>query len=213
MSSIHTCWSCRGPAPDDLLCPTCGAIQPPDPSQDFFYLFSLPLSFEVDVAVLESRYREAQQRSHPDRYAMRTAVELRFSMEWATRLNEAYHTLQDPLARAGYLLQLFGKKTGDRDGAASTDPEFLMEVMAQREELASINPKATDATMQLDAMRAATDQRIAEEEKRLRNTFRSYFENKASDLLDRAATYMDRFRYHRRFLEELVRLETCIYAE
>ena len=99
---------------------------------DFFALFHLPRQFNLDGADLEARYREVQAHIHPDRFAHAGEAERRRSLQWATRANEAYQTLKQPLARAQYLLQLLGHAL-QADTNTVMDPEFLMEQMEWRE--------------------------------------------------------------------------------
>lgn len=51
-------------------------------------------------------------------------------------LNQAYKTLQSPLARGLYLLELEGYAIGERDN--HVEPEFLFEIMELNEELDEI---------------------------------------------------------------------------
>src|SRR5947209_20378055 len=53
-------------------------------------------------------------------------------MQWATRANEAYRTLRNPVDRARYLLQLKGFDTGEETNTAMP-PDFLMQQMEWRE--------------------------------------------------------------------------------
>jgi molecular chaperone HscB len=94
--------------------------------RDFFGLFGLAPVFRLDEAALESAYREVQTQVHPDRYAHLSDTEKRVSMQWATRVNEAYRTLRTPLLRACYLLQLNGVDPGLETNTAML-PAFLME--------------------------------------------------------------------------------------
>ena len=45
---------------------------------------------------------------HPDRFAHAGDAERRASLQWTTRVNEAYRTLKDPVQRAKHLLELHG---------------------------------------------------------------------------------------------------------
>jgi molecular chaperone HscB len=65
--------------------------------QNHFQLFGLPLTFGIDLARLEQGYRDLQSRVHPDRHAAGSEAERRVAMQWATRANEAYRTLRDPV--------------------------------------------------------------------------------------------------------------------
>jgi molecular chaperone HscB len=53
-------------------------------------------------------------------------------MQWATRANEAYRTLRNPVDRARYLLGLKGFDT-DEESNTSMPPDFLMQQMEWRE--------------------------------------------------------------------------------
>jgi len=103
-----------------------------DFARNHFELLGLPAAFALDGARLEQRYRELQSRVHPDRFAASSEAERRVAMQWATRANEAYRTLRDPLARARYLLSLKGYDTGEESNTAMP-PDFLMQQMEWRE--------------------------------------------------------------------------------
>ena len=104
----------------------------PDFARNHFELLGLPAAFALDASRLEQRYRELQSRVHPDRFAAASEAERRVAMQWATRANEAYRTLRDPLARARYLLSLKGYDTGEESNT-SMPPDFLMQQMEWRE--------------------------------------------------------------------------------
>lgn len=100
--------------------------------QDFFSLFGLPRTFRIDVPVLERAYLDLQAQVHPDRFAHLSDSEKRLSMQWATRVNEGYQTLKDPLKRAVYLLSL--QQTAlQAETNTAMPPVFLMEQMEWRE--------------------------------------------------------------------------------
>lgn len=106
-----------------------------DFNADHFSLFGLQRSYRLDPLALDKRYREIQSEVHPDRFTQAGDSERRLSMQWATRVNEAYQTLKKPLPRAQYLLSLAGQAV---DGHSNTamPPEFLMEQMEWREAVA-----------------------------------------------------------------------------
>ena len=103
-----------------------------DLTQDFFTLFGLHRRYAIDVAALEAAWHELQSQVHPDRHAHLSDVEKRLSMQWATRVNEGFRTLRQPLTRAQYLLELAGVDAGLETNTAMS-PEFLMEQMEWRE--------------------------------------------------------------------------------
>jgi molecular chaperone HscB len=97
-----------------------------------FELMGLPVAFAIDAETLERGYRDLQSRVHPDRFASGSGAEKRVAMQWATRANEAYRTLRDPVSRARYLLSLKGFDTGEETNTAMP-PDFLMQQMELRE--------------------------------------------------------------------------------
>jgi molecular chaperone HscB len=118
----------------------------PDFSNNHFDLLGIPVGYRVDAPELERRYRELQSRVHPDRFATGTDIERRLSMQWATRANEAYRTLRDPLDRARYLLQLKGYDTGEESNT-SMPPDFLMQQMEWREAVAEASASGDAAAL------------------------------------------------------------------
>ena len=99
-----------------------------------FELFQLPVQFSLDRDVLDDAYRTVQAQVHPDRFAAAGDAQKRIAMQWATRTNEAYQTLRDPLKRATYLLSLRGVDVGAENNTAM-EPAFLMQQMEWRERI------------------------------------------------------------------------------
>jgi molecular chaperone HscB len=126
-----------------------------DFSQNFFSLFGLPTSCRVDAAKLEVAYRELQSTVHPDKFAHLPEADRRVSMQWATRVNEAYRTLKQPLARAQYLLGLHGIDVQAESNTAMP-ADFLMEQMEWREGVAEA--RAADDVAELEKLHARLSQ-------------------------------------------------------
>ena len=99
-----------------------------DFNADHFALFELPRAFRLESALLDKRYREILALVHPDKFAHASDAERRLSLQWATRINEAYLTLKKPLARGRYLLELLGHPV-DEENNTLMPTEFLMEQM------------------------------------------------------------------------------------
>jgi len=106
-----------------------------DFNADHFSLFDLPRAFRLDSALLDKRYREIQARVHPDKFASAGDAERRLSLQWTTRVNEAYQALKKPLLRAQYLLHLAGHDIGLESNTAMP-VDFLIEQMEWREAVA-----------------------------------------------------------------------------
>ena len=100
---------------------------------DYFELFALPQCFLIDQSTLEQRYRELQTKIHPDRFVNASEQDKRFSLQWATRINEAFQTLKKPLSRAQYLLELHGYAASASNPTLSE--AFLVDQIIWRERI------------------------------------------------------------------------------
>jgi len=109
-----------------------------------FDLFGLSPMFSIEGEALERSYREIQSKVHPDRFAHAGDAERRASLQWTTRVNEAYRTLKDPVQRARHILELHGVDVAFETNTAMP-PEFLMQQMELRESLEQAkSPAALD---------------------------------------------------------------------
>lgn len=45
-----------------------------DTQDDFFQLFEMDKKYDIDLSLLEKRYKDAQKKYHPDRYATKSEV-------------------------------------------------------------------------------------------------------------------------------------------
>src|SRR4249920_1676319 len=119
--------------------------------QNHFELFGLSPAYGLDEQILEKAYREIQAEVHPDRFAHAGDAERRASLQWTTRVNEAYRTLRDPVQRGRHLLELHGVDVAfETNTQMPTD--FLMQQLELREELEAATGKKDP--LRLDRMRA-----------------------------------------------------------
>ena len=102
--------------------------------QNHFELFGLQPAFLVDQQALERSYREIQSRVHPDRFAHAGDAERRASLQWTTRVNEAYRSLKNPVQRASHILALHGVDVAFETNTAMP-AAFLGQQMELREAL------------------------------------------------------------------------------
>jgi molecular chaperone HscB len=158
--------------------------------QNHFELFGLSPMYFLEKDLLEKAYREIQSRVHPDRFAHAGDAERRASLQWATRVNEAYRTLRDPVQRARHLLDLQGVDVAfETNTQMPTD--FLVQQLELRESLESAVKRKDPAV--LDSLR----QSLAAEQKTL--------EAKIGQLIDAAQDYRGAAEQVRKlmFLERL----------
>jgi molecular chaperone HscB len=112
---------------------------------------------------LEKAYRDIQSRVHPDRFARAGDAERRASLQWTTRVNEAYRSLKSPVQRGKHLLELHGVDVAFETNTAMP-AEFLMQQMELREKLEEAkDTKALDGLRDgLVNARRAMEKAIAE---------------------------------------------------
>lgn len=170
-------------------------------SDNFFTLFDIPVSFDVDRDKLANHYRDLQQTVHPDKYATASSQERRLSLQNAATINEAYHVLKNPLQRARYLLELHGVPLNDETDT-SMDAEFLMEQMTFRETLAEI-PDAGDPVNALVNLVNDIDQR----EKEIIADLRIQFQIRTQESLQIARESVKKLQFIKRLQEEAADLE------
>src|SRR5947207_11300326 len=103
-------------------------------SGSYFELFGLQPGFALDAEALEAAYREIQSRVHPDRFAHAGDAERRASLQWTTRVNEAYRALKSPVQRASHILSLHGVDVAFETNSAMP-AQLLMHQMELREAL------------------------------------------------------------------------------
>ena len=116
------------------------------------------------MALLERHYHALQEQVHPDKFSRLSEAERRVSMQWATRVNEAYQTLNNPARRARYLLSLHGVDIREESNT-SMPADFLMEQMEWREAIDEAR-QARDA-VELDKLESHLQREMRDLESRL----------------------------------------------
>ncbi len=116
--------------------------------KNYFELFSIEKSYSIDTARLRERFREMQKMFHPDRFATATQQDRRISAQYASLINEAFTTLNDPVQRGRYMLSLAG--VADEEHDTSMAPAFLMEQIELREELDMARSDSLEALARLN---------------------------------------------------------------
>uniref|UniRef100_A0A2P2JUB4 J domain-containing protein n=1 Tax=Rhizophora mucronata TaxID=61149 RepID=A0A2P2JUB4_RHIMU len=125
------CWNCRAEPVPFLVCSSCRAIQPVDPSINYFQIFGLEKKYEIEGVNLEGKYKDWQKKLHPDLVHSKSEKEREFASEQSARVIDAYRTLSDPLSRAIYILRLEGVDVNEEETIA--EPGLLAEILEIRE--------------------------------------------------------------------------------
>ena len=118
---------------------------------NYFDLFNIPVSFELDLSELSKTYQQLQRLTHPDKFANGSEQEKLIAIQKNAQVNDAYSVLKSPLSRAEYLLSLRGIDL-QHEQQTIKDTAFLMQQMEWREELAEVEeqPEPLDALESLE---------------------------------------------------------------
>jgi molecular chaperone HscB len=169
---------------------------------DPFATLGLPRSYDVDLPAVEKTHRELSRALHPDRFVNAGASERREALSRAVEVNEAWRIVRDPIRRAEALLQLAGAAVGE-EKAPPTDPEFLMEMLEQREALAEA--KQAKDLARVHEMAKAIEGRSREVEEALGEGFAR---GEAASLVAKVGE----LKFYRRFLDEVSAIEDELAA-
>ncbi len=164
---------------------------------DYFAIFGLQPSFELDTQALAATYRELAKDMHPDRFTNASAAQQRQAVEQAAQLNDAFQTLKLPTQRALYLLR---QQADLPEETTIEDGEFLFQQMEWREQLETLQEQAD-----IDALAP-----FVRELKQARNEIDTAFSSCLNDpqqrenaeRLARRMQFLDKMFYEVRQLEE-----------
>ena len=173
-------------------------------TSNFFELFGLPVSFDVDLNQVQHHYMELQKQVHPDKFANASSQEKRLSMQQTSWINEAQATLKDPVLRASYLLKLKGVDI-NLDNETTMDAGFLMQQLEMRERLENISsePDPLDA---LDALAKQTRSNMDE-------VTQGFADSYEADQLDEAREWVRKLQFMQKAIKEINTLTAKIEDE
>lgn len=100
---------------------------------NYFELFEMPVTLEIDPGKLAKKYFELQKKYHPDFYTQASEYEQEEALEISSQLNKALKIFRNPDETIKYVLQLKGLL--EEEEKYQLPPDFLMEMMELNEEL------------------------------------------------------------------------------
>jgi molecular chaperone HscB len=148
-------------------------------ASDYFAIFGLPRKLWIEMNALEQKFLQLSWKLHPDNFVNATGPERDLSLKRSSELNDAYRTLQDPVARVEYLLGLENmRKEGEHKQQAP--PELLEEVFELNESLDELR-EAQSAGDDLAVLKARLEsaernfgEKLAEVDAELQETARDW---------------------------------------
>lgn len=169
---------------------------------NYFELFALPRSFELDLSELKARYLDLQRAVHPDKFANASERERLLAVQKTAQINDGFAVLKSPITRAEHLLLLAGIELA-HEHQTLKDPMFLIQQMELREQLAEIS-EASDPEQAIIDFQQQIDQFVAEFEQQFIGLFNEGGEialNTAADGV-RKLKFMLKLTAEARILEE-----------
>ncbi|MDC0598396.1 Fe-S protein assembly co-chaperone HscB [Gammaproteobacteria bacterium] len=106
-------------------------------SKNFFEIFSLEESFQIDLTLLNQAYTKLQAQYHPDKFINADDKTRLQALQTASIINEAFETLKSPLKLASYLLTLHGTDP-EENNQSHLGEDFLFAQMELRDKLEEI---------------------------------------------------------------------------
>ena len=127
------CATCEMLQHTPLACQDCHQVLAHVHGADYFELFGLPRSYQIDRGLLAQRYLGISRNIHPDRFAQAGPEMQTFALRMSAAINKAHDVLRDDFLRAEYLLESAGGVSAAEDKRVPGG--LLSEVMMIREEL------------------------------------------------------------------------------
>ena len=127
-------------------------------NKNYFQLFNLPESYDLDTDLLTVEYHKLQVDYHPDKHSSGSEKEKISAQVAASYINDAYQTLNSPLKRAAYILTIKGKDVEKVD-QSDLSMEVLLEQMELRESLGDL-PKDDTALQALEDLKNTAQGKI-----------------------------------------------------
>ena len=74
--------------------------------KNFFELFNLDISIDINKSELDERVKILQSKFHPDKYATGSDLEKRLALQISSHVNDGHKILSDVVLRIEYILKI-----------------------------------------------------------------------------------------------------------
>ena len=135
--------------------------------KNYFEIFDVAPTYDVDQKGLLNRYLGLQRKFHPDRYIASSDAEKRINMQWVAEINLAFETLSDDLQRSVYLLKLNGHELEENP---TLDKGILLKQIELREGLEEIK-RDSDYELALTGFKKETEKELESLKSHLKAAF------------------------------------------
>ena len=104
--------------------------------KNFFEIFGLPVSINIDLVRLEKSYTSLQKEFHPDKFSNSSDHEKRLALQISSYLNDGYSVLKNIITRIEYILRIENKEPDENK--TLQDSNFLIEQLELNEVIESL---------------------------------------------------------------------------
>jgi len=111
---------------------------------NYFELYEMPVSLQVDKKYVQDKYFELQKKYHPDFFSNESEEEQADVLDKSSMINKAYKTFQNGDDTIKYVLQL--KELLEEEEKYQLPPEFLIEMMELNEALMEVDDSSLEET-------------------------------------------------------------------
>ena len=174
---------------------------------NYFELFGLETSFDVDLQRLSSTYQTLQKTVHPDKFAHASQQEQRIAVQKSAHINDAYQTLKRPLLRAEYIL-IQRNVDMPNEQKSFSDTSFLMHQMELRESLDEVK-FSNDSGQALVMLQAELDS----EYQQLSTLMQAQIIENSATSNDFACDNLRKLKFYQKLNIEVERLEESLIED
>ncbi|XP_014216876.1 iron-sulfur cluster co-chaperone protein HscB, mitochondrial [Copidosoma floridanum] len=178
------CWQCDFPHKSELFCSKCKALQKLPKDLNYFDIIGVKKDFDIVTDEVQKKYRQLQNLLHPDKFGQKSDKEKEISENLSALVNKAYSILISPLDRGLYMLKLHNVSIPEE--TTSLEPEFLMEIMENNEQVEEAAEDKEKALELLKKNREILDSLI----KQISTSFREENIDEAKKLLIKMKYYI-----------------------
>ena len=104
--------------------------------KNFFELFNLDISIDINKSELDEKVKILQSKFHPDKYASGSDLEKRLALQISSHVNDGYKILSDIVLRIEYILKI--KNFIKDESKTINDINFLQEQIDYNELVESL---------------------------------------------------------------------------
>ena len=174
---------------------------------NYFQLFNIEATFDIDLQNLSSSYQALQKTVHPDKFAHASEQEQRIAVQKSAQINDAYQTLKNPLQRAEYILVQRGVDMPNEQNTFG-DTGFLMRQMELREMLEEVK-FASD----IDAALFDVQQVLSTEHQQLSILMQTQISENSSASNADACVNLRKLKFYQKLNIEVDRLEDSLFED